>query len=142
MRGSRVIVSFRHASMSLNLIRNWIHTTSSIHTSFHTTCIPRTRAFERSYLWQNRFRRMDRDRERQLIKQRQNENTQRAQKSDSRQRLRGHPKDEEGVRISKTLSWLLRHGAKQEGLAMRADGYVRVNDLVRSHFTSIDIDEL
>lgn len=45
-------------------------------------------------------------------------------------KLRGHPKDAEDVRISKTLSWLLRHGAKSEGLSMRADGYVKVVDLV------------
>lgn len=47
-------------------------------------------------------------------------------------RLRGHPSDQEEVRISKTLSWVLRHGAKTEGLFMRKDGYVRVNDLVRT----------
>lgn len=44
--------------------------------------------------------------------------------------MRGHPRDEEDVRISKTLSWLLRHGAKTEGLNMRTDGYVQVQDLV------------
>lgn len=44
--------------------------------------------------------------------------------------MRGHPRDEEDVRISKTLSWLLRHGAKTEGLSMRPDGYVQVQDLV------------
>jgi RNA:NAD 2'-phosphotransferase (TPT1/KptA family) len=45
--------------------------------------------------------------------------------------LRGHPKDSPQVRLSKTLSWILRHGAKSEGLYMRPDGYVRVSDLVR-----------
>ena len=44
--------------------------------------------------------------------------------------LRGLPKDASDVRISKTLSWILRHGAKSEGLFMHPDGYVRVNDLV------------
>ena len=48
--------------------------------------------------------------------------------------LRGHPKDSPDVRLSKTLSWILRHGAKSEGLYMRPDGYVRVNDLVRLDF--------
>jgi len=48
--------------------------------------------------------------------------------------LRGHPKDSPEVRLSKTLSWLLRHGAKSEGLYMRPDGYVRVSDLVRLDF--------
>ena len=47
--------------------------------------------------------------------------------------LRGFPKDSPEVRLSKTLSWLLRHGAKSEGLFMRSDGYVRVNDIVCSH---------
>jgi hypothetical protein len=35
------------------------------------------------------------------------------------------------VRMSKTISWLLRHGAKSESIDMRPDGYVRVSDLVR-----------
>jgi RNA:NAD 2'-phosphotransferase (TPT1/KptA family) len=43
---------------------------------------------------------------------------------------RGHPRDPPQVRFSKTLSWLLRHAAKTEGLAMRADGYLRVSELV------------
>jgi len=47
-------------------------------------------------------------------------------------KLRGHPKDSPDVRLSKTLSWILRHGAKSEGLYMRPDGYVRVNDLLAS----------
>ena len=46
--------------------------------------------------------------------------------------LRGLAKDSPEVRLSKTLSWILRHGAKSEGLFMRSDGYVRVNDLVCS----------
>jgi len=46
--------------------------------------------------------------------------------------LRGHPKDSPDVRLSKTLSWILRHGAKSEGLYMRPDGYIRVNDLLAS----------
>jgi RNA:NAD 2'-phosphotransferase (TPT1/KptA family) len=50
--------------------------------------------------------------------------------------LRGHPKDSPQVRLSKTLSWILRHGAKSEGLYMRPDGYVRVSDLVRVIFRS------
>ncbi|KAJ7675796.1 KptA family-domain-containing protein [Mycena polygramma] len=46
------------------------------------------------------------------------------------QKLRGLPKDSPEVRVSKTLSWILRHGAKSEGLAMRPDGYVKVTDLL------------
>ena len=36
------------------------------------------------------------------------------------------------IRISKTMSWLLRHGAVQQQLLIRNDGYVCVQDLVRS----------
>ncbi|KAH9940894.1 KptA family-domain-containing protein [Epithele typhae] len=45
-------------------------------------------------------------------------------------KLRGLPKDSHEVRISKTLSWVLRHGAKSENLKMRSDGYARVDDLL------------
>lgn len=43
---------------------------------------------------------------------------------------RGRPSDSPEVRISKTLSYILRHGAEKEGLKIRSDGYVRVTDLV------------
>ncbi|OSD04883.1 hypothetical protein PYCCODRAFT_1443678 [Trametes coccinea BRFM310] len=46
-------------------------------------------------------------------------------------KLRGLPKDSPEVRISKTLSWILRHGSQAEGLAMRPDGYVRVGELLQ-----------
>ena len=39
------------------------------------------------------------------------------------------------VQISKAMSWLLRHGAKGEGIKMDANGYVNVADLV-SNFHS------
>lgn len=45
-------------------------------------------------------------------------------------KLRGLEKDSPEVRLSKTFSWLLRHGAQGEGLPMRKDGYVKVTDLV------------
>ncbi|ESK86532.1 trna phosphotransferase 1 [Moniliophthora roreri MCA 2997] len=45
-------------------------------------------------------------------------------------KLRGFPKDTPEARISKTLSWLLRHGAQSEKLLMRPDGFVKVNDLL------------
>ncbi len=52
--------------------------------------------------------------------------------SHSSEKLRGNPaRDSPEVRLSKTLSWILRHGAKGEGLAMRSDGCVKVTDLVR-----------
>jgi 2'-phosphotransferase len=44
---------------------------------------------------------------------------------------RGQVHDSPDIRISKMLSWLLRHGAQGEGLKMRTDGYVKVDDLVR-----------
>jgi 2'-phosphotransferase len=49
---------------------------------------------------------------------------------------RGQERDNPEVRLSKTLTWILRHGAKGEGLKMRPDGYVKVTDLV-SHFCSL-----
>lgn len=49
---------------------------------------------------------------------------------DHRKKMRGLPKDSPEVRLSKTLSWILRHGAKSEGIPMRPDGYVIVTDLV------------
>ncbi|KZT59480.1 phosphotransferase KptA/Tpt1 [Calocera cornea HHB12733] len=44
--------------------------------------------------------------------------------------LRGRPQDSEDVRISKTLSYILRHGAEKESLKMRSDGYIKVDDLL------------
>ncbi|KAJ7590702.1 KptA family-domain-containing protein [Mycena floridula] len=52
--------------------------------------------------------------------------------NDSSGKLRGLPRDAPEVRLSKTLSWLLRHGAQSQGLPMRADGYVKVTDLLAS----------
>jgi len=45
-------------------------------------------------------------------------------------KLRGLEEDSSAVRLSKTLSWLLRHGATSEGLPMRPDGYVNVIHLL------------
>ena len=42
------------------------------------------------------------------------------------------PRDPLDVRISKTLSWHLRHGTQREGIKMRTDGYVEVNNLVNA----------
>ncbi|KAH8301110.1 hypothetical protein KR018_001824 [Drosophila ironensis] len=38
---------------------------------------------------------------------------------------------EEDVRLSKQLTWLLRHGAKSEGIPMQAEGFVGVPDLAQ-----------
>ncbi|KAG1793120.1 uncharacterized protein HD556DRAFT_1238414 [Suillus plorans] len=45
-------------------------------------------------------------------------------------KLRGHPRDDPRTRVSKSLSWLLRHGAKNAGLDMRDDGYAKVSDVL------------
>ncbi|VDC03338.1 unnamed protein product [Peniophora sp. CBMAI 1063] len=52
------------------------------------------------------------------------------QRGGGKGKLRGLPNDSPEVRLSKTLSWLLRHGAQSVGLFMRPDGYVRVDDLL------------
>ncbi len=53
-----------------------------------------------------------------------------SQKRQQSSKQRGLPRDSPQVRLSKTVSWLLRHGAASEGLSMRSDGYVKVTDLV------------
>jgi 2'-phosphotransferase len=60
-----------------------------------------------------------------------NQRDQPPKQNQSGAKLRGQAHDSPDVRISKTLSWLLRHGAQGEGLKMRTDGYVKVDDLVR-----------
>jgi len=44
---------------------------------------------------------------------------------------RGRPADDPDTRHSKTLSYILRHGAAKESLVLRPDGFVRVEELVR-----------
>ncbi|KAH8319477.1 hypothetical protein KR067_010822 [Drosophila pandora] len=39
------------------------------------------------------------------------------------------PKEPIEIRLSKKLTWLLRHGAKSEGIPIQADGFVNVSDL-------------
>jgi len=43
---------------------------------------------------------------------------------------KGLSRDSPTARTSKTLSWILRHGAKSEGITVRPDGYVQVTELV------------
>jgi len=45
-------------------------------------------------------------------------------------KLRGRDEDFPEVRMSKTIAWLLRHQAENEGLMMRSDGTVKVADIV------------
>ncbi len=42
----------------------------------------------------------------------------------------GHGGGGRTVQVSKTLSWLLRHGAQEMGLNIRKDGYVTIDDLL------------
>lgn len=41
------------------------------------------------------------------------------------------PNDSPDVAASKTLAYILRHGAEKEMLDMRSDGYLKLNDVVR-----------
>ncbi|EGN95113.1 hypothetical protein SERLA73DRAFT_143184 [Serpula lacrymans var. lacrymans S7.3] len=56
--------------------------------------------------------------------------TQGKEKQKGGSKLRGREKDTPEVRISKSLSWLLRHGAQSDGLVLRSDGYARVADVL------------
>ena len=40
------------------------------------------------------------------------------------------PTDPPDIRISKTLSYILRHGAEKEGLPIRSDGFINLKDVV------------
>lgn len=42
------------------------------------------------------------------------------------------PPETPDVRASKTLAYILRHGAEKEGLHIRSDGYIKLDDVVRS----------
>ncbi|POY71759.1 hypothetical protein BMF94_5120 [Rhodotorula taiwanensis] len=56
---------------------------------------------------------------------------------------RGRPTDDPDTRWSKTLSYILRHGAAKEGLKLRSDGFVRVEDLMkRPKLKGCDLDTL
>lgn len=54
--------------------------------------------------------------------------------------------DSPDVKLSKALSYVLRHGAQKERIPMRPDGYVRVADLFKSSrfhaFSAADIDRV
>lgn len=45
-------------------------------------------------------------------------------------KLKGNPRDDATTRLSKTLTYVLRHGAEKEGIPIRPDGFILVNDLV------------
>lgn len=43
---------------------------------------------------------------------------------------RGGQHNDPNVELSKSLSYILRHSAQREGLTIRTDGYVRLDELV------------
>ncbi|KAF9994063.1 tRNA 2'-phosphotransferase 1 [Entomortierella chlamydospora] len=51
--------------------------------------------------------------------------------NNSNNRNRGPRNDSPVVRLSKALSWLLRHNAESQGIAIRPDGYVKIQDVLR-----------
>ncbi|KAG0264831.1 hypothetical protein BG011_005954 [Mortierella polycephala] len=50
--------------------------------------------------------------------------------SSSSSRSRGPRGDSPTVRLSKALSWLLRHNAEAQGITIRADGYIKIEDVL------------
>ncbi|CDZ97580.1 RNA:NAD 2'-phosphotransferase TPT1 [Phaffia rhodozyma] len=56
--------------------------------------------------------------------------TPKVRKPNQSKTLRGRPTDPPHTRLSKTLAYLLRHGAEKEGLGIRPDGYLPVNELI------------
>ncbi|XP_077588821.1 tRNA 2'-phosphotransferase 1 [Stigmatopora nigra] len=55
---------------------------------------------------------------------------------------RGGPEDKD-VKLSKTLSYALRHGANEMGLHLNSDGYIYVDDiLAHSQFRSYKLDDI
>ncbi|KAF9785239.1 KptA family-domain-containing protein [Thelephora terrestris] len=58
-------------------------------------------------------------------------------------KLKGNPRDDPKTRLSKTLSFVLRHGAEKEGIPMRPDGFVLVNDLLaKPKFRELNLETL
>ena len=47
------------------------------------------------------------------------------------------PTDSPDVAASKTLSYILRHGAEKEGLHIRSDGYIKLDDVVCRRFWAL-----
>ena len=64
-------------------------------------------------------------------------NGKRNDKPNQSTKMRGRDHDSHDIRVSKTLSWLLRHAAASEGLQMRADGYVKVSEIVTGTFNIV-----
>lgn len=56
--------------------------------------------------------------------------TDKSSKAAGKRPQHGRRDDPPDVRISKALSYILRHGAAKESLTMRPDGFIRVDELV------------
>ena len=91
--------------------------------------IPTQRAFSATLSLSKKH--MDPAREQKAKSQRGGKGQKGGQRSSAK--LRGLPSDNPDVRLSKSVSWILRHGAEQERLELRPDGYARVQDLVSDH---------
>jgi 2'-phosphotransferase len=51
--------------------------------------------------------------------------------------------EKEKIRISKTLSYLLRHGALEEKLSIDSEGYVPINEILsRKEFKKLTIEDI
>ena len=61
---------------------------------------------------------------------RQQEQGKKRQQRATNAKLRGYKNETPEVRISKTLSWILRHGSESLKLPMHPDGFVRVDVIV------------
>ncbi|KAG9327464.1 hypothetical protein KVV02_000413 [Mortierella alpina] len=64
-------------------------------------------------------------------------------KNSNNNRSRGPRTDSPKVRLSKALSWLLRHNAESQGVAIRPDGYVKIKDVLNhSKFKGFTLDDI
>lgn len=58
-------------------------------------------------------------------------------------RNRGPRGDSPTVRLSKALSWLLRHNAVSQGIAIRPDGFVKITDVLgHPKFKGFTLDDI
>ncbi|CAO3568156.1 unnamed protein product [Mortierella alpina] len=64
-------------------------------------------------------------------------------KNSSNNRNRGPRTDSPKVRLSKALSWLLRHNAESQGVTIRPDGYIKIKDVLNhSKFKGFTLDDI
>ncbi|KAF9083399.1 tRNA 2'-phosphotransferase 1 [Mortierella sp. GBA35] len=66
-----------------------------------------------------------------------------AKKPSNNSRNRGPRGDSPTVRLSKALSWLLRHNAVSQGIVIRPDGYVKITDVLgHPKFKQFTLDDI